>query len=485
MAEYKHGIDTTRDSNVEESVEKASVAQVVIGTAPINLLDDPSSAVNKLVIIGKKSDMIEKLGTCTDYENYTLMQAYLAACKVGTFPIVMINVLDPSNPKHTTAVTEEDFKLEKGCVKLVKSGILLDTLVVKDGATEGKRGVDYEAAFDADGFVDIAVAEDGAFAGKESLKIAYAKLNPEGVEDKDIIGGTNEDGVRSGIDLADEVYPMFNIVPMFIGAPKYSAHPAVAAVLEAKAESVGDVVASQAFCDLTGAKKPEDVKSAKDKLGVFARHTVVCWPTYTIIAGNKIYASCEKMALMQYEMTKNNNVPKSIDNVKAMIDGVALEDGTEKLYTQKQMNDFVVAYGVSTFLYMNGWKSWGDTTAAYPDKTAPNDHSIKSVAIANWMENTFKTEYSTEIGKDLSPANIKSIVNNFNFWLAGLTPRYFAGGEIVFDESENPEDQVIEGNIVLLTSYADYPTLKHITNRFTWSKNYISKMITEITGGEG
>lgn len=485
MAEYKHGIDTTRDSNVEESVEKASVAQVVIGTAPINLLDNPSSAVNKLVIIGKKSDMIEKLGTCTDYENYTLMQAYLAACKVGTFPIVMINVLDPSNPKHTTAVTEEDFKLEKGCVKLVKPGILLDTLVVKDGATEGKRGVDYEAAFDADGFVDIAVAEDGAFAGKESLKIAYAKLNPEGVEDKDIIGGTNEDGVRSGIDLADEVYPMFNIVPMFIGAPKYSAHPAVAAVLEAKAESVGDVVASQAFCDLTGAKKPEDVKSAKDKLGVFARHTVVCWPTYTIIAGNKIYASCEKMALMQYEMTKNNNVPKSIDNVKAMIDGVALEDGTEKLYTQKQMNDFVVAYGVSTFLYMNGWKSWGDTTAAYPDKTAPNDHSIKSVAIANWMENTFKTEYSTEIGKDLSPANIKSIVNNFNFWLAGLTPRYFAGGEIVFDESENPEDQVIEGNIVLLTSYADYPTLKHITNRFTWSKNYISKMITEITGGEG
>lgn len=485
MAEYKHGIDTTRDSNVEESVEKASVAQVVIGTAPINLLDNPSSAVNKLVIIGKKSDMIEKLGTCTDYENYTLMQAYLAACKVGTFPIVMINVLDPSNPKHTTAVTEEDFKLEKGCVKLVKPGILLDTLVVKDGVTEGKRGVDYEAAFDADGFVDIAVAEDGAFAGKESLKIAYAKLNPEGVEDKDIIGGTNEDGVRSGIDLADEVYPMFNIVPMFIGAPKYSAHPAVAAVLEAKAESVGDVVASQAFCDLTGAKKPEDVKSAKDKLGVFARHTVVCWPTYTIIEGNKIYASCEKMALMQYEMTKNNNVPKSIDNVKAMIDGVALEDGTEKLYTQKQMNDFVVAYGVSTFLYMNGWKSWGDTTAAYPDKTAPNDRSIKSVAIANWMENTFKTEYSTEIGKDLSPANIKSIVNNFNFWLAGLTPRYFAGGEIVFDESENPEDQVIEGNIVLLTSYADYLTLKHITNRFTWSKNYISKMITEITGGEG
>lgn len=484
MAEYKHGIETTRGSNVEESIEKASVAQVVIGTAPINLLDDPSSAVNKPIIIEKKADMIAKMGTCTDYENYTLMQTYLAACKFGSFPIVMINVLDPSNSKHTTAVAEEEFKLEKGSTKIEVPGILLDTIVVKDGATTGTRGTDYEVAFDADGFVDVAVSEDGAFASKGSIKVAYAKLNPEGVEDKDIIGGTNENGVRSGIDLTDEVYPMHNIVPMFIGAPKYSAHPAVAAVLEAKAESVGDVVASQAFCDLTGAKKPEDVKAAKDKLGVFARHTVVCWPTYTIMAGNKIYASCEKMALMQYEMTKNNNVPKAIDNVNAMIDGVALEDGTEKLYTQKQMNDFVVAYGVSTFLYMNGWKSWGDTTAAYPDKTAPNDRSIKSVAIANWMENTFKTEYSTEIGKDLSPANIKSIVNNFNFRLAGLTPRYLAGGMIVFSENENPEDQIIEGNIVFRTSYADYPTLKHIENCFTWAKNYISKMITEIAGGE-
>lgn len=484
MAEYKHGIETTRGSNVEESIEKASVAQVVIGTAPINLLDDPSSAVNKPIIIEKKADMIAKMGTCTDYENYTLMQTYLAACKFGSFPIVMINVLDPSNSKHTTAVAEEDFKLKKGCTKIEVPGILLDTIVVKDGATTGTRGTDYEVAFDTDGFVDIAVSEDGAFASKESIKIAYAKLNPEGVEDKDVIGGTNEDGVRSGIDLTDEVYPMHNIVPMFIGAPKYSAHPAVAAVLEAKAELVGDVLGSQAFCDLTGAKRPEDVKAAKDKLGVFARHTVVCWPTYTIMAGNKVYASCEKMALMQYEMAKNNNVPRSIDNVNAMIDGVALEDGTEKLYTQKQMNDFVVACGVSTFLYMNGWKSWGDTTAAYPDKTAPNDRSIKSVAIANWLENTFKTDYSTEIGEDLSAANVKSVVNNYNFRLAGLSPTYLAGGAIIFDEHENPEDKVAAGDIVFQTSYADYPTWKYIKNHFTWDKKYISKMITEISGGE-
>ena len=65
MAEYKHGIETTRDSNVEPEVEKASIAQAVIGTAPINLLDDPAAAVNKVIIINKKEDIAEKITTIT------------------------------------------------------------------------------------------------------------------------------------------------------------------------------------------------------------------------------------------------------------------------------------------------------------------------------------------------------------------------------------------------------------------------------------
>lgn len=485
MGSYKHEIETERDSNVAEPLVKASVAQVAIGTAPINLLADPKSAANKLILIEKKSDMIEKMGTCTDYENYTLMQTYLMSIiKYGTAPVVMINVLDPSNPRHTTAVSEEEYTLDKGCTKIKVAGVLLDTIIVKSDEKTGAKGTDFEAAFDTDGYVDVAIADDGALSGKDKVKIAFAKLNPEGVTAADIIGGTDENDVRTGADLIDEIYAMHNIIPMYIGAPKYSKDPKVAAVLEAKAELVGDILNAQAFCDLAGAKKPEEVKTAKDKLGVYGRQTVISWPTYAIVGENKIYSSCVKMAQMQYEMNQNNGVPRSIDNKKAFIDGVALEDGTQKIYTLRQMNDYVLANGVSTFLYMGGWKSWGDTTAAYPDHNEPNVRSIKSVAIGNYLENKFKTQCSSQIGEDLSPANVKSIVNNFNFELSGLTPRYLAGGKIIFDESENPEDQIIEGNLVFHTDYADYPTQKHIKNRFTWNKDYITKMLTELTGGE-
>ena len=234
----------------------------------------------------------------------------------------------------------------------------------------------------------------------------------------------------------------------------------------------------------TEANTPEKIKEAKDKLGVYGRQTVLAWPTFAIVGGKNVYASCVKMALMQYEQQKNSGVPRSIDNVNAKIEGIALQDGTSKLYTEKQMNNYALAYGVSTFIYCNGWKSWGDTTAAYPDSDEPNVRSIKSVAVGNWMENKFKTEYSTEIGRDLSPENVKSVVENYNFELTGLTPQYLAGGKIIFDADENPESEILKGNLVFHTMYADYPTQKYMNNRFTWDKSYISQAMSEVTGGE-
>ena len=46
MTNYKHGISTTRDADISIEVSEAARAHAVIGTAPINLLDDPEKAVN-------------------------------------------------------------------------------------------------------------------------------------------------------------------------------------------------------------------------------------------------------------------------------------------------------------------------------------------------------------------------------------------------------------------------------------------------------
>ncbi|MGN0338657.1 MAG: hypothetical protein ACI4EE_14280 [Lachnospiraceae bacterium] len=483
MTDYKHGISTTRDSDISIEAVQAARVQVAIGTAPVNLLDDPSSAVNKPVLVTNRNEVKQLIGLCTDYENYTLMQTTLASLqKVGVAPVVMINVLDPSKPAHVTAVAGEEHALTKGKAVVEEAGILLDTLVVSSESVVGTADTDYVAAFNSEGNVTVAVVDGGAFDGKDSLTIAYTKLNPEGVTAEDIIGGVTEDGIRTGIELVDEIYSRFEVIPDIISAPKYSKDPAVAAALEAKAELVGDLTSAIAVVDIesTTTTKIQDVKEAKDKLGCFTRWTVLCWPK-VLMAGYEIYASAAVAAMLQYVTVNNGNVPTSPDNKPIPIDGVVLDGGAELHLTKKQVNNYLNAIGVLSFAYLGGWKCWGNNTAAYPDNSEPNNRFIKCVMVANYLENRFKTEYLSTIGSDGSYKVIDSVVSNYNADLNALSPDYLAGASVVFAKDENPLAEILEGHFVFHTRYADWTPVESIDNRFTWDSKILQ---AAFEGGE-
>lgn len=483
MTNYKHGISTTRDVDISIEVSEAARVHAVIGTAPINLLDDPEKAVNTPYLVKNRGEVKENLGICTNYEDYTLMQATLVSLqKIGTAPLVMINVLDPSKPQHVTAVAGEEFQVTKGNTKVEVEGILLKTLVVSKDDTQGKADEDYVAAFDANGYVNIAVSETGKLKGAEKLTIAYSKLNPKGVTEEDIIGGVGEDGIRTGIELVDEIYSRFQLIPDILTAPGYSKSPQVAAALEMKAELIGELTNAVAIVDIESETtvRPEDVKTAKDKLGCFARQTVACWPK-VLVGGYSVYASSVVAAVLQSEATKNEGVPTSPDNKTAPIEGVVLEDGKEIHMTQKQVNNFINAAGVVSFSYLGGWKCWGNNTVAYPDKTEPSNRFIKCVMMSNYIENRFKTEYLSEIGTDGKTKVIDSIVSNFNADLNALVPDYLAGAEVIFDKEENPISEIEEGRFVFKTRYADWTPMEYIENRFTWDSEILRKA---FEGGE-
>ena len=173
MTDYKHGINTTRDSDISLEAVQAARVQVAVGTVPINLLEDPGSAVNVPILVKNREEVKKCFGINNDYEKYTLMQTALASFqKLGIAPAVMINVLDPNRPEHVTAVSGEEFTLTKGSVTVEAEGILLNSLVISDAGTQGKMNQDYIAAFDGNGNVTIAVTSDGAFKNASTLTIA-------------------------------------------------------------------------------------------------------------------------------------------------------------------------------------------------------------------------------------------------------------------------------------------------------------------------
>ena len=134
MSKYKHGIATSREKTQAVKPDLCTnLVQCAIGTAPINTLKNPYAAVNVPILLTEKEDVEDAIGSTTDVEKYTLMHSVYATFeKHAVSPLVVINVLDPNNPKHVEAVTDKEIAIVKNTATIEDTGILLDKLVVSD-----------------------------------------------------------------------------------------------------------------------------------------------------------------------------------------------------------------------------------------------------------------------------------------------------------------------------------------------------------------
>jgi len=486
MSEYKHGIASSRKKTPAlNPVSCKSMVQCVVGTAPVNTLENPYGAVNvPLVITG--SDMAKKrLGSTDEIEKYTVMHSIYASFeKHAVTPIVVINVLDPSNPRHIEAVAGEEITVTKGMAAVKDTGILLDKVEITDGSVTYENGVDYVTSFAANGYLLIAVTEDGALNGKDTLRVSYTKINPDGVTEEDIIGGIDRNGIKSGIDLLDEVYPETGVYPGVVVAPVFSRSPVVAAVLEAKVQKMYGMFNGIAFLDLDsteeGAKNAYMVKETKEKNVPSSRWVVPFWPMVKS-DGHILSFSAFAAALLQSATAANKNIPsESIDNLELKIDGVCLADGSQVVMTQDDVNDYLNRNGVVGALRFPQWKAWGNNTAAYPKSEDPIDRWIKGVTMLNYLENKFKSDYLSEIGRNADFKLVNGIVTEYNMTLNSLTPDYIAGAEIIFDKKENPTENIKEGHLRFRTRYADYAPAEYIENEFSYD---VSLLEAAFEGG--
>lgn len=484
MSNYKHGIATSRQTAEPAAPKKnAESAVFVVGTAPVNLAASP--AINEPVLASKKSDAVAALGYCEEFDKYTILHSiYSNFNKFGAGPVVFVNVLDPTKGDHLTAMASSDVEVTDGKAVIKEAGILLDKLKVNDDVTELELGKDYVASFDEDGYVVLTATDTGAMKALSKVSVAGSKLNPDGVTAEDIIGGIDENGTRTGLELVDEVYARLGVVPTILIAPGFSKNPAVAAALEAKAQLVYSITNAFAIIDLSsasdGATKKEDVAKEKGKTVVSSRWNVPVWPMVQV-DGFKIWKSAHAAALIQSNTIQHNGIPSdSPDNHDYMIDGLCLEDGSPVYMTQDDVNDYINAYGVCSALKLPSWKFWGNNTAAYPVSNAPMNRWIKSVLMLNWMENTFKLNYMSSVGRNAKVKQLKDITDRFNQYLNSLIPDHLAGGSIEFNVDDNPTDAMLAGQYKFRTRYADWSPMEYIENVFEYDVDILT---TAMEGG--
>lgn len=448
---YRHGIYVSeQETSMIAPLNGTAGLQVVIGTAPVHLLADPAAAINKPLLVYSKAEAIAAVGYSDDFASFTLCEAISASfAVVNVAPLVLINVLDPA--KHSAEMEEKTVQINSGVAVVEETGVLLSTLVVKNGEETLTAEEDYTAVYNADGTVSIVLIEGGKADGATNLTVSGKKVDASKVTAADIVGGVDAaTGEETGLEVVRQVYPKLGMTPGILTAPRFSANATVSAALQAKTKEINGVFKCVCIADVDsgadGARKYADVKEQKECQALTDPNAYGVWGYGKV--GDVMYSgSALASALTAYTDAASDDIPSNPGNKTIAISAMCLADGTEVLLDQDQAN-VVNSYGVATWLNMNGFRLWGNRTCAYPGNTDPKDSFFSCRRYMSWRANSFILTYFQKVDSPLNKRLIEAIVDSENVRGNGYVAMGVAArDEIVYNEDENPVTDLMNGKI--------------------------------------
>lgn len=461
---YYHGVRVMEEGTDTAVPVESSGLQVVVGTAPVNLAENPAAVVNVPVVCTSLADAKKKIGYCDDFENFTLCQSvYANFVAYAVKPVVFINVLDPQKHKKDNAVKDYGVVNSQTVVDDL-TGILMDSVKIKAGGDVLQKDTDYILSFDKEGRLVITMLSEQAEA-LESVTVESSSLDPSKVTKEDVIGGYDvKTGKESGFEAIRQVYPRTGMVPAFLLAPGWSHIPEVGAVMLAKSRYINGVFKAECLLDLptTETRLYTDVPKVKEETGYQDEMGIALWPM--VEAGRKrMYYSAMFGAMAAYTDASNDNVPSLyLSNKLLAVDKAVLADGTEVFMDREQANT-LNGVGVVTLISEGSWRSWGNNTSIYPVGKDVKDRWIACKRMFSWMANRLITIYSEKVD---SPANfrlIESIVDSENIRLNSyISAEKLAGGRIVYNEDENSVENVLTGQVIFHIYMAAFITAEDI-----------------------
>lgn len=482
---YQHGVRVLEQATgVAAPITGTAGLQVVFGTAPINLAENPTAVTNKPVIAYSWEEAVKQLGYSDDWDSYTLCQSMYASFKMfNVAPVIFVNVLDPATHK-TEVSTATSVSITKMQGTLAVKGVLKSSVAVKNNNSALTLNTDYTLDFDDDGNLVITMLAGGTAASVTTVSVTYTKLNPSAVTAANIVGATSG-GVETGLEVLRQIYPQFGMPPGLVIAPGWSQDPDVGVVLAAKCEEINGYFKCDTFVDIDssaeGCTVYSNVGTAKSAAAISSPHAMALWPC--VKSGSKImWASAVWAAMTQQLDAENDDVPSLSPSNKALpISGTCLKSGAEVLLDQMQGNT-VNGFGVSTAINVNGWRSWGNNSAAYPSTTDPRDRWFCCRRFFDWWANSFIQTYFQYVDDPANFRLIESIVDSENIrGNAYVASGKCAAAYIEFNEAENQVTDLLNGRITFHQHLAPWVPAEDIVNILEFDPDALR---SALSGGE-
>lgn len=487
----KHGVFVyENDTALSVPLTAENSVQVIIGTAPVWMLDDPDAVTNVPILCTSATEAMEKLGYVEDFEHYTLCQAmYVNANLFPVSPIVYINVLSVSEsekadgemtlspssfggtiPNRITAITNKS---------VVKSSIQLKQTIESETKTYTQANGDFAVEYTKEGTPIINLI-NSSISRTTNLVLSWAGMSVSAPTAADIIGSYDAStGKAKGAELINYVYPKCGVIPSIILAPVLSDTKAVGAALMAKAESINGIFKGMAVLDVGSGTAHYTVTTAAQRKASNGFTSPYCYPVWLyykvndkVIAGSVVAA-----AAMAYYDARNGGVPYRTPSNKLLgVSGTCHPDGTDVLLTRDQATAVNNA-GIATGLNLGGWRLWGSYTGAYPDTTDIKDMWLPVRRMFNWHSNTFILTYLDKVDDPLNHVLVESVVDSENIRCAAYAPEQWAGAEIEYLPSDNSMEDLLAGKIVFRQKIAPYTPAQEIDNILSYDTSLIANAL--------
>lgn len=483
---YKHGVYAEIGAAQATSPASAGTVAVYVGTAPVHLLADFAGSVNKPVRIRNLADAKALLGyDASLIGSYSLCEAVAAHFEnaVGNAgPIYCINVLDPATAKGTQ-VTKSNCDLSGGSYMFAATDAIVSTVRV----TGKVLGTDYTVAYVGGKVVITALT---AMTATET--VTYYPVDMTDVTKTEIIGAKSATG-NTGLYAIADVYAIANEVPSLLAAPAWSEVPDVyTAMLDAASDINGHwqaFVVADIPVDDDGTAVDTIAKAIAWKAtnGYTDKRSKVCWPQVQTAKG-VMHSSTVITAAMVRTDAENAGIPmESASNKACEAIGQYFGAGSATVgYEQTACNE-LNADGITTVCFWGGvWLVWGDHTAAYKYGASVDEDAIFDVSMRMlfYIANGFQARHGIEIDRPMTVSLKDSIINAEQAELDRLVGAGAIIGTpyIVFEQSNNPMETLVQGDFVFDLAFTATPPLKSATLRVSYNTDGFAAYFEQIGG---
>lgn len=469
----RHGVYVTEiQPQILAPVSQIATIPVVFGTAPLNLAID--GAVNEPVLVDSWESFVKRFGNSDDWGRYTLCEfAYSHFKLYKQSPAVFVNVLDPKI--HKKSVSSKEVALVSGKALLDDEGILLDSVKLSVEDKDYVKGVDYNVAFNTNGKVAISAISGGAISSNATATVSYDLLDPEAVKDADIIGGTDSNGVVTGLELIKKVFPLLGVIPNLILAPGFSENPVVAAIMNAKSIKINGHFNATVITDIPANKKYTEVAEWKLENQYTNIRQIAPWPKVRKNGLTFCYSThlAGVMCLLDKE---SEGVPyRSPSNKALQIDGVVDENGN-LIALGPDEGEIINSAGIVTAInFIGGFRTWGNRTAVYPELKDPQNSFIPVRRMFDWWNNTIILTQWAYVDDPANKRLVDAVVDSLNIRLNGLMASgYILGGRVEFNKEDNPPERTMNGKLKFRTYLTPPSPAQELEFTVEYDASYLS-----------